>query len=87
MPKERYHPNAYLREFRNVKTGLKARTAILDFLEKTSASTREISKTTGLPYNVVLHHLKLLEIKGIVQRKNSRPATWTLTGFGQKRLG
>jgi len=86
MPREGYHPNAYLRAFRNVKLGLRARTAILDFLEKTSADAKEIAKNTGLPYNVVLHHLKLLEQKGIVQRKSSRPSVWTLTGLGQKRL-
>lgn len=64
MPREGYHPNAYLTAFRNVKLGLKARTMILEFLEKTSAEARLISKETGLPYSVVLHHLKLLESKG-----------------------
>lgn len=87
MPREGYHPNAYLTAFRNVKLGLKARTMILEFLEKTSAEARLISKETGLPYSVVLHHLKLLESKGIVQRKSSRPSVWLLTGLGQKRLG
>lgn len=86
MPKRGYHPNAYLKNFRNVKAGLKARTAILDFLEETSADAKAIANKTGLQYNVVLHHLKLLETKGIVQRKSGRPAAWSLTGFGQKRL-
>ncbi|MGB9683393.1 MAG: winged helix-turn-helix domain-containing protein [Candidatus Bathyarchaeales archaeon] len=87
MPREGYHPNAYLADFRNVKLGLKARTIILDFLEKSSAEAKLVSKGTGLPYNVVLHHLKLLEAKGIVQRKGGRPSIWALTGLGQKRLG
>lgn len=87
MPREGYHPNAYLTAFRNVKLGLKSRTAILNFLEKTSADTKEIAKQTGLPYNVALHHLKLLEARGIVQRKRGRPSVWMLTGIGQKRLG
>jgi predicted ArsR family transcriptional regulator len=86
MPREGYHPNAYLTAFRNVKLGLKARTAILNFLEKTSADAKEIAKQTGLPYNVILHHLKLLEQRGIVQRKSGRPFVWMLTGLGQKRL-
>ncbi len=87
MPKEGYHPNAHLTDFRNVKLGLKARTIILDFLERSSADTKVISNETGLPYSVVLHHLKLLESRGIVQRKSKRPSIWGLTGLGQKRLG
>lgn len=67
--------------------GLKARTIILNLLEKTSANTMEIANKTGLPYSVVLHHLKLLELKGIVKRKGGKPSMWMLTGFGQKRLG
>lgn len=87
MPKESFHPNAYLTDFRNVKMGLKTRTAILEVLEKTPADAKEIANRTGLQYNVVLHHLKLLEAKGIVQRRSGRPSTWMLTGLGQKRLG
>ncbi len=87
MPREGYHPNAYLRDFRNVKMGLKTRTVILEFLEKASASTKEIADRTGLQYGVVLHHLRLLEAKGIVQRRSGKPFTWMLTGLGQKRLG
>ncbi|MEM3783466.1 MAG: winged helix-turn-helix domain-containing protein [Candidatus Bathyarchaeia archaeon] len=87
MSREGYHPNAYLTDFRNVKLGLKARTIILDFLERSSADAKLISKETSLPYNVVLHHLKLLESRGIVQRKSGRPSIWGLTGLGQKRLG
>jgi len=86
MPKEWYHPNAYLAEFRNVKLGLKARTAILNLLERGSADVKVIARDTGLPYGVIMHHLKLLEANGIVQRKGGRPYIWGLTGLGQKRL-
>jgi predicted transcriptional regulator len=86
MPKEGYHPNAYLADFRNVKLGLKARTAILNILEKSSADAKTIARNAGLPYGVVIHHLKLLEAKGIVQRKGGRPFVWGVTGFGQRRL-
>ncbi|MEM1563422.1 MAG: winged helix-turn-helix domain-containing protein [Candidatus Bathyarchaeia archaeon] len=87
MPREEYHPNAYLIDFRNIKLGLKARTLILNFLERSSADAKTIAKETGLPYSVVLHHLKLLESKGIAKRESKRPFVWTLTGLGQKRLG
>ncbi|MEM2147564.1 MAG: winged helix-turn-helix domain-containing protein [Candidatus Bathyarchaeia archaeon] len=86
MPREGYHPNAYLTGFKNVKLGLKARTAILDFLEKSPAEAKTIAKETGLPYNVVIHHLKLLETRGIIQRKGGRHSIWAITGFGQRRL-
>ncbi|MEM3617766.1 MAG: hypothetical protein QXK47_01685 [Candidatus Bathyarchaeia archaeon] len=87
MPREEYHPNAYLIDFRNVRLGLKARTLILNFLEKSTADARTVAKETGLPYNVVVHHLKLLEARGIVKRGGKRPSVWALTGLGQKRLG
>ena len=86
MPKEGYHPNAYLAEFRNVKLGLKNRTAILNLLERGNADAKVIARDTGMPYGVVMRHLKLLEAKGIVQRKGRRPYVWGLTGLGQKRL-
>jgi predicted ArsR family transcriptional regulator len=87
MSKEHYHPNAYLRDFRNVRMGLRTRTVILELLEGASASAREIADKTGLRYSVVLHHLKLLESKGIVKRKSGKPSIWVLTGLGQRRLG
>ncbi|MDH5754484.1 MAG: ArsR family transcriptional regulator [Candidatus Bathyarchaeota archaeon] len=86
MVKEVYHPNAYLIDFRNVKPGLRARTRILNALEGISADAKTIAKHAGLNYGVVMHHLKLLEARGLVQREGSRPSVWTLTGLGQKRL-
>jgi len=86
MLEEVYHPNAYLVDFRNVKPGLRARTHILNALEKYSADAKTIAKRTGLHYGVAMHHLKLLEAREIVQRKGNRPSIWTLTGLGQKRL-
>jgi len=86
MVKEVYHPNAYLVDFRNVKPGLRARTRILSALERISADAKTIAKRTKLHYGVVMHHLKLLKAKEIVQRKGSRPSIWALTGLGQKRL-
>lgn len=86
MLKEVYHPNAYLVDFRNIKLGLRARTNVLNALERGSSDAKTIAKNTGMPYGVVMHHLKLLEVRGIVQRKGGKPSLWTLTGLGQKRL-
>jgi predicted ArsR family transcriptional regulator len=86
MIKEVYHPNAYLVDYRNVKPGLTARTRILNALESVSADAKTIAKQAALHYGVVMYHLKLLEARGLVQRKGSRQSVWTLTGLGQKRL-
>ncbi|MCL6578259.1 MAG: winged helix-turn-helix domain-containing protein [Candidatus Bathyarchaeota archaeon] len=86
MFKETYHPNAYLARIRNVKLGLKARTRILNTLEGHPLDTRTIMKEAGMHYGVVMHHLKLLEAEGIVERKGNKPRVWGLTGLGQKRL-
>ncbi|MDH5481346.1 MAG: hypothetical protein OEY22_00495 [Candidatus Bathyarchaeota archaeon] len=86
MFKEVYHPNAYLTDIKNVKLGLRARTQILNILEKHSVDAQTIGKEAETSYRVVLHHLRLLETDGTVKRKGSRPYVWVLTGLGQKRL-
>lgn len=86
MVKEVYHPNAYLVDYRNVKPGLRARTVVLNALEIVSGDAKTIAKRAGLHYGVVMHHLKLLEARGVVKRKGSRPSIWILTGLGQRRL-
>lgn len=86
MSRESYHPNSYLSHIRNVKLGLRARTLILNFLENNSANARIISKETGVRYEVVLHHLRLLKMEGVIEREKTRPYIWKLTGLGQKRL-
>lgn len=86
MLRENYHPNAYLADFRNNRLGLKARTTILDVLEKGAADMKTIARETGLSYSVVKHHLQLLEAQGIVRKMGGRPSSWALTGLGQKRL-
>jgi predicted ArsR family transcriptional regulator len=80
------HPNAYLKKIRNVDSGLKARSKILEALENETYSAAKIAKEVSLSYNVAMHHLRLLENEGIVHRKGSRPYYWVSTGLGQKRL-
>ncbi|HUJ84986.1 MAG TPA: helix-turn-helix domain-containing protein [Candidatus Acidoferrales bacterium] len=80
------HPNAYLKNVRNVKNGLKARSKILETLETGQYDAPKIAKTTNLSYNVVTHHLHLLKNEGIVNRNGRRPFCWAATGLGQKRL-
>jgi predicted transcriptional regulator len=86
MLKETYHPNAYLTSIKNMKRGLRARTRLLNTLEKMSGDAKEVAKESELRYGVAMHHLKLLAAEDIVERKGGRPYVWSLTGLGQKRL-
>lgn len=86
MSKKIYHPNAYLLDYRNIKPGLKSRTVILNLIEEVADEAKKISERSRLNYRVVLHHLKLLESRGVVERRGNRPYIWKLTGLGQKRL-
>jgi len=86
MSRETYHPNAYLSNIKNIRLGLRARTTILNVLEKRSIDAKTIAKEAEIHYGVVMHHLRLLEAEGIVERKGSKPHVWVLTGLGQKRL-
>ena len=86
MLKETYHPNAYLANLRNISLGLRARTKILNTLERGSGDAKTIAKEAVMHYGVVMHHLKLLHLEGIVRRAGEKPSVWALTGTGQKRL-
>jgi hypothetical protein len=86
MVKETFHPNAYLSRIKNIKRGLRARSLVLNVLERHSADGKTIGSEAGLHYGVVVHHLKLLAAEGLVEAKGSRPHVWFLTGLGQKRL-
>ena len=86
MSREAYHPNAYLSNIKNNRLGLHARTRVLNVLERISVDAKTVAKETEMHYGVVMHHLRLLEDEGIVERKQSKPHIWVLTGLGQKRL-
>jgi predicted transcriptional regulator len=75
-----------MQHIKNVKSGLKARTIILNVLEIRASDAKAIAKEKSLSYGVVMHHLRLLENEGTVNRKGKRPYIWLLTGLGQKRL-
>lgn len=86
MFKETWHPNAYLSTIKNNKRGLRARTLILNALERRAADAKTVVNETGMHYGVVMHHLKLLEVEEIVERRGTKPYVWLVTGVGQKRL-
>jgi len=84
--KETMHPNAYLKQIRNVHNGLAARSKILALLDCQSFAACKIAQESGLTYGVVIHHLKLLKNEGTIERKGNKRYIWLVTGFGQKRL-
>jgi len=84
--KASFHPKAFLSTKRNVRLGLTARTRVIQALEKTALNARSVSNATGLTYEIVLHHLRLLEAERVVNRKGKKPYLWELTGAGQQRL-
>lgn len=86
MSRNAYHPNAYLSRIKNIRLGLKARTKILDVLERKSVDGNALAIEATMHYGVIMHHLKLLEAEEIVERKGRKPYVWVLTGVGQRRL-
>ncbi|HEX59949.1 MAG TPA: hypothetical protein ENF26_07380 [Methanomicrobia archaeon] len=85
MARAAYHPNAYLRLIRNVKSGLSARTKILNSL-KDGMTAKEVAEASKISYSSSIYHLRLLEREKIVKKEGKRPYRWKLTGLGQKIL-
>ena len=81
-----YHPKAFLHHVKNVKSGLEARTKILNLLDQQPFSAPTIARNIAMSYDAVLYHLHLLEAEATVSRRGKRPRIWVLTGLGQKRL-
>ncbi len=84
--KESYHPNSYLQHVRNVRSGLIARTKLLNLLDKQPVSAQSLAQNSKMSYAAVAHHLRLLEGEETVSRRGKRPCVWFMTGLGQKRL-
>ncbi len=83
----RYHPNAWLLGYRNIRPGLHRRTEILRILEKESSTAHNISDQVGVSYSTILYHLHHLEHHQIVQRANSQPPlNWVIQSTGQQTL-
>jgi len=87
MPRATYYPQAYLSKKRNVKTGLRSRTKILQALERGEKTIREITEIMKISYACTSHHLHLLQAENYVKRiGEKKPFKWRTTGLGQQRL-
>lgn len=81
------HPKAYLTTRRNVSTGLRTRTKIIESIERQAAQVNKIAKDTGLSHGSIRYHLRILRKERIVEPAGwGRPSTWRLTSFGQQQL-
>jgi len=73
---------------RNVNRGLASRSKIIDAMEKERTRIIEISEKTGLTESCVSHHLRLLLKQRVVSAVAvGRGNRWTLTKYGQEKLG
>jgi predicted transcriptional regulator len=73
---------------RNVSRGLVSRSKIIDTMEKGRTRIIEISEKTGLTESCVSHHLRLLLKQRVVSAAAvGRGNRWTLTKYGQEKLG
>lgn len=82
-----YHPNAYLRNIKNVKRGLETRTRILRTLARSEKTIGEIAIEAQFKYPRILRHMRHLEVERLVERLgDKKPFKWRVTGLGQQRL-
>lgn len=83
-----HHPRAYISGMRNVNRGLASRSKIIENMEKGKTRINEISEKTGLTESCVSYHLRLLLRQRVVSSAAvGRGNRWTLTKYGQEKLG
>lgn len=84
---KRFHPKAYLKSKRNVRTGLHTRTLIIETISKKPAHIKKIALETKLSYNSISYHVRTLnKEKIIISNTRKKPSVWKLTRFGQQKL-
>ena len=87
MALKRFHPKAYLKSKRNVRTGLHTRTLIIEAISKKPSHIKKIALETKLSYNSISYHVRTLKReKIIISNTRKKPSVWKLTRFGQQKL-
>lgn len=86
MSKLVFHPNAYIPLMRNKKSGLKARTEILNNISRTPISLKDLRKKTKLSPASITYHLKILEKHRLIQKSKLSRSEVSVksTELGQK---
>jgi predicted transcriptional regulator len=82
-----FHPKAYLKSKRNVSTGLRTRTLIIEVITKKPSQIKSIVNETNLSYCSIAYHVKTLKKENILTSiTRKKPLVWKLTRFGQQKL-
>ncbi|WP_455278606.1 winged helix-turn-helix domain-containing protein [[Eubacterium] cellulosolvens] len=82
-----FHPKAYLKSKRNVRTGLRTRTLIIELISKKPSQIKGIANETNLSYRSIAYHVKTLKKENILTSSTiKKPLVWKLTRFGQQKL-
>ncbi|MHA1596245.1 MAG: helix-turn-helix domain-containing protein [Candidatus Asgardarchaeia archaeon] len=79
---------AFLRNLRNVERGITSRSHILlKIMRMGPLNAKEIADATGLSYNSILHHLRLMEKERVVRKiRKGKCFLWEVTEMGQTSL-
>ncbi len=81
---EEIEPQAYLRNLRNVRRGLRARSKITrNMRDNGTNKSREIARAAGLSYGAAMRHIRHMKEEHIVEKSK---AGWSLTGLGQQAV-
>ena len=87
MALKRFHPKAYLKSKRNVRTGLHTRTLIIEAISKKPSHIKKIALETKLSYSSIAYHVRTLNKDRIViKNTRKKPSVWKITRFGQQKL-
>jgi len=88
LAEETFNPNAYIPSMKNMKSGLKARTLILNSLTKSPLQLKDLRLKTGLTSSSINYHLKILEKHRLIRKKHvsKRKVVVEQTGLGQKLI-
>jgi predicted ArsR family transcriptional regulator len=82
------HPDAKIIDERNMSRGIRVRSRILRFLERTDEdqTVSQIAEELELSWGQVYFHLGRLHAVDVVEKEGNRPSRWRLSPFGQRRL-
>lgn len=82
-----FHPKAYLRNKRNVRTGLHKRTLIIEVISRKPSKIKGIANETNLSYQSTAYHVRTLKKENIITSSTrKKPSVCKLTRFGQQKL-
>ncbi len=81
------NPKAYLTRVKNVRSGLEARSKLVEALSARGLTTQELCKAVNMRPGKARYHLQNMVKDGVVKKRRSgRRIIWELTGTGQASI-